>query len=192
MADDNNQYPFAGYKQILGEIFAKVMLKAPCHILDVGIGTGTLAAKLYEAGNIITGIDFSDEMLKIAKAKMPDARLIRHNFTKGLPIEFAETFEKFDFIISTYALHHLTDEEKPVFIEAASKLLAPNGLILIGDVAFATHEMHDECRAGAEDGWDDDEFYIIYENLSKFLGGHLKTNYQQISHCGGLLEVRPQ
>ena len=58
--DENNEYPFAGYKKVLGDVYNRVMQKCPVKVLDIGIGTGTLSRKLYEQGNSITGIDFSE------------------------------------------------------------------------------------------------------------------------------------
>ena len=49
-------------------------------------------------------------MIEIAKQKMPDAVLIQHDFSQGLPPELAG--ETFDYIICTYAIHHLEDAQK--------------------------------------------------------------------------------
>jgi len=186
MIDDDNEYPFAGYKEILGRIYAMIMEQGSCNVLDIGIGTGVLAKKLIDGGNKVTGIDFSQKMLDIAASRVPDAVLIRHDFGDGFPIQLAE--QKFDFIISTYALHHLEDEAKITFIQDAVNFLAPDGKIIIGDIAFETEEAQDACRDDSGDGWDDDEFYFVMETLSP----HLKDfswHYQQISHCGGILTV---
>ena len=50
LSDEENSYPFAGYKEVLGDIFKKVMSKKNAKILDIGFGTGTLTTKLYENG----------------------------------------------------------------------------------------------------------------------------------------------
>ena len=49
-------------------------------------------------------------MTAIAKEKMPQAVLLCHDFSKGIPEEISGL--KFDYIISTYALHHVTDTAK--------------------------------------------------------------------------------
>ena len=41
-------------------------------IIDVGIGTGLLSLKLAEAGCQIFGVDFSKEMIRKAKNKIPN------------------------------------------------------------------------------------------------------------------------
>ena len=42
---------------------------------SVAIGTGVLAARLYQQGCVIFGQDFSTRMLEAASAKMPQAKL---------------------------------------------------------------------------------------------------------------------
>ena len=50
LSDESNTYPFAGYKAVLGRIYEIIMENGPCDVLDIGFGTGTLTAKLYENG----------------------------------------------------------------------------------------------------------------------------------------------
>ncbi|MCL1996455.1 MAG: class I SAM-dependent methyltransferase [Defluviitaleaceae bacterium] len=188
VADEKDDYPFAGYKILMNSIYNEVMNKCPVKVLDIGIGTGTLAYKLNEAGNEITGIDFSDEMLKHARAKIPNARLIPHDFSQGLPNELEG--EKFDFIISTYALHHLSDTEKVELIKILLKHIDHTGVILIGDIGFENKENLDKCRMSCGDDWDDDEFYFVYSEIHDKLSPYCTIKYQQISHCGCILELK--
>ena len=173
----------------MGQIYAEIMAKGPCRVLDVGVGTATLAAKLYRAGHEVVGVDFSEEMLKIAAQKMPGAKLIRHDFAEGLPKELAE--QKFDFIVLTYALHHLEDSAKLEFIKEAMGYLTQGGALIVGDIAFETAEAQDKCREDCgEDGWDNDEIYVVWENLAESLSEICRASYSQISHCGGILTIR--
>lgn len=50
ISDEENTYPFAGYKDVLGNIFQVIMEKQNAIVLDIGFGTGTLTTKLYENG----------------------------------------------------------------------------------------------------------------------------------------------
>lgn len=189
LADENNDYPFAGYKELMDAIYGTIMMKKPAAVLDIGIGTGTLAAKLYQEGNSITGIDFSEEMLKIAAEKMSNALLIQHDFSAGLPQRLDGA--KFDFIISTYALHHLPDEQKADFILSLLCRLKEGGKIIIGDVGFRTRSDLEKCKDSCGDEWDDEEFYFVYSEMNKRLSGKCKTRYYQFSHCSGVAEILP-
>ncbi|NLV77405.1 MAG: class I SAM-dependent methyltransferase, partial [Tissierellia bacterium] len=110
LSEEDNEYPFAGYKDVLGTIYNIVHRKEKAKILDIGFGTGVLTKKLYDDGYEIYGIDFSQRMIAIAKEKMPLAKLFQYDFFKGLPKELENI--QFDYIISTYAMHHLEDEDK--------------------------------------------------------------------------------
>lgn len=114
------------------------------NILDIGFGTGLLTNKLYEDGAKIFGIDFSQEMIKIAQEKMPNAVFIQHDFNNKLPIKL--TSERFDYIISSYAIHHLGNDRKVEFVEELEKLLKSNGKIIIADVAFKTEKDLLDCK----------------------------------------------
>ena len=187
ITDYDNEYPFAGYKKIMNAIYGTIMAKCPCEILDIGIGTGTLSAKLYDGGNNITGVDFSSKMLETAKAKMPNSKLMQFDFTKGLPPELVGS--KFDFIVSTYALHHLTDDEKVAFIKSLLSHTNEAGTIIIGDVSFQSRDDMEKCKEQCGDEWDDDEFYFVFSELKNKLETVCKLSYHQFSYCGGVMEI---
>ncbi|WP_255473050.1 trans-aconitate 2-methyltransferase [Rummeliibacillus sp. SL167] len=94
----------------MNTIYNKVMQKKHSNVLNIGLGTAVLTAKLYEDGHNIDGIDFSPKMIEIAQVKMPQVNLMEWDISKGLPDFFKG--HKYDSIVSTYALHHLIDEEK--------------------------------------------------------------------------------
>lgn len=110
LSEEAGEYPFAGYKKVLSRIYGIIKSGTGKKILDVGFGTGVLSKKLYDEKYLVYGIDFSARMIEIAKQKMPDAVLIQHDFAQGIPSELAG--ETFDYIICTYAIHHLEDAQK--------------------------------------------------------------------------------
>lgn len=185
LSEENNEYPFAGYKEILNRIFNEAMQKEESAILDIGFGTGILTAKLYDHGHLIDGIDFSEEMIVIAQEKMPKARLIQADITNGLPEPIAGS--SYDTIITTYALHHLTDGEKTAFIETLLAHLKPDGKIFIGDIAFRTRADLAQCRLDNIRHWDEDEFYFAYDEFEKSVKGICKSEFHPVSHCGGVI-----
>jgi len=187
ITDNDNEYPFAGYKNIMNAIYGTIMSKGVSKVLDIGVGTGVLAKKLYDGGNDITAVDFSEKMLSIAAAKMPKAKFHEFDFTKGLPAEVLS--QKYDFIVSTYALHHLTDDEKIAFIRAIFCCLNEGGVIIIGDVSFQSREGLERCKELCGDEWDDDEFYFVFSELQQALKDVCKMEYHQFSHCGGVMEI---
>ena len=84
VSDEENTYPFAGYREVLGTVYRIVMEKPQATVLDIGCGTGVLTAKLYEHGCTVYGQDFSSRMMELAAEKMPEAHLFQEDFSQGL------------------------------------------------------------------------------------------------------------
>ncbi len=70
-------------------------------------------------------MDFSEKMLEEAQRKMPKARFHQQDLNQGIPKDFEN--EEFDYIISSYALHHLSNPAKVRLIEELLKLLKKEG-----------------------------------------------------------------
>ena len=134
VSDEENTYPFAGYKDVLGTIYKIIMVKTNAVVLDIGFGTGALTTKLYENGCTIYGQDFSARMIDLASEKMANAHLYQGDFTHGL-VEPLKA-QNYDFIVATYSLHHLTAAQKVSLLRELCDHLNPGGQVLIGDVAF--------------------------------------------------------
>ncbi|MBR2421789.1 MAG: class I SAM-dependent methyltransferase [Oscillospiraceae bacterium] len=184
LSDENGKYPFAGYKTFLNAIYNRILTSSRKTVLDIGFGTGTLTSKLYEHGCIVYGQDFSARMIELAQEKMPKARLFQGDFSKGLAEPLTQ--QKYDAIIATYSLHHLTDLQKVDFINKLLSLLNDCGCIYIGDVAFETRADLEECMADVGDEWDDDEIYFVFDELKAHFPN---MQFEKMSNCAGLLSL---
>lgn len=182
VSEEENTYPFAGYKKTLGLIFQTIMETTNAAVLDIGFGTGALTAKLYEQGCSIYGQDFSSRMIALASEKMPNAHLYQGDFSKGL-VEPLRA-RRYDYIVATYSLHHLTDAQKSVFLCELRGCLKENGKIIIGDVAFETRKDLKRCKLDAGDAWDDDEIYFVADELRKDFPD---LSFTRTSDCAGVL-----
>ena len=182
VSDEENTYPFAGYREVLGTVYRIVMEKPQATVLDIGFGTGVLTAKLYEHGCTIYGQDFSSRMMELAAEKMPEAHLFHGDFSRGLaePLQC----QSYDFIVATYSLHHLTDGQKIDFLRILQSQLNENGRIVIGDVAFETRAELNQCRQKAGSDWDEEEIYFVADELRGFFPGLV---FIRVSHCAGVL-----
>ncbi len=187
VSEENNVYPFAGYKEILNTIFNEVMKKKHSKILDIGFGTGVLTSKLYENGHQVDGLDFSSQMIALAQAKMPNANLLEWDISNGLPPEISDN--KYDAIISTYTLHHLTDEAKLSFISTLVSRLEEDGKLFIGDIAFETREDLEKCRQDHMSDWDSDEFYLVNSEINRSITHIGECSFYPFSHCGGVFVI---
>lgn len=185
ISDEEGSYPFAGYKQIMNAIYNRVLENKCESVLDIGFGTGTLTNKLYSQGCHIWGQDFSEKMIELAKAKMPEASLYQGDFSKGLAEELLR--HRYDAVIATYSLHHLSDAEKLQLIQKVLPLLRDGGWLYIGDVAFETRAELERCRKLAGEEWDDDEIYFVADEWTKTFP---RMKYEKFSFCAGLLSLK--
>ncbi|MFJ5758109.1 class I SAM-dependent methyltransferase [Neobacillus sp. NPDC093182] len=122
---------FAGYEQIL----EGVTKRSTGFVVEFGVGTGNLTKKLLDSGLKVTGIEPSIPMRGIANAKLgTKAKILDGDF-----LHFPE-IRDIDTIVSTYAFHHLTDEEKDEAIAQYGKLLSKGGRIVFADTMFESVE----------------------------------------------------
>ncbi|CAH1212687.1 2-methoxy-6-polyprenyl-1,4-benzoquinol methylase, mitochondrial [Paenibacillus plantiphilus] len=97
--------------------------------LDIGTGTGNLAGRLMDRGALMSGVDQSKEMLRLCQTKYPamDTRL--GNFL-ALPYLGGQ----FHFIVSSFAFHHLTEEQQVLALEEMRRVARSHGRICIADL----------------------------------------------------------
>lgn len=143
---------FEKYDEVLEEIRRKILHHGAKTVVDIGCGTGNLCGEL-STGIEVTGIDQSPEMLARAKEKYPSMKLKLGNF-----LDEPEWEQKADVVVTTYALHSLSKEEKQQAIRNMLTYLKADGKILIADFMFLDSETRTKCREklcgeGREDLW---------------------------------------
>lgn len=132
---------FKSYDKVLDRVFilSKEGLKDNGSVLDIGAGIGKLASKYIEEGIAITALDQSHEMLLKAKSTNPKLTIRVGDFLK-LPFES----NAFDRVVTTYALHHLDEDEKVYALGEMLRVLKDDGMIIIGDMMFKDYEHRNE------------------------------------------------
>ncbi len=186
--DAAGEYPFAGYAALLDQMTEIVHAREGVSVLDLGCGTGALDARLAALGHPVTGLDFSEKMLAQAQKRVPGGRFVRGELGKPLPPELEG--ETFDCILAAYSIHHLPDEEKYAYLRALRAHLAPEGVILLGDVSFPNRAGLEACREAYGDEWDDSEHYLIRDELEAALPG-FDVDCIPISFCADVLILSP-
>jgi tRNA (cmo5U34)-methyltransferase len=104
-------------------------------IVDVGTGTGALAARCLDRAPDATviGIDADPEMLEMARRRLRDrARFIVDTFQRAV-------VPRCDVIVSSFALHHIrTRDAKRKVYRKCRNALTPGGRMLIADYQPST------------------------------------------------------
>ena len=180
-------FPFLGYDDVLTRIVELADPEPNMKILDVGIGTGTLAQRFLGFDCEIWGIDFSSKMLEEAKKKVPEAHLLQVDVRSELPPELKIGFDR---IVSAYTLHHLRLEGKIEAVKRmAEELLEEGGTIIVADISFPTIKAREQARKKLGSMWDDDEYYWAAD---EFRVEGLHVLYEQVSEYGGIYVINPE
>ncbi len=97
--------------------------------LDVGCGTGVLATRLAQAGYQMSGIDPSDGMLDVLRARMPEIEAVQ---ASGTEIPFED--DSFDLVLTVAVMHHIADpgDVRRTLIEMV-RVARPGGRVLVWD-----------------------------------------------------------
>ncbi len=111
------------------ETLQRLPIVARARILDVGCGTGELMSAIQARYRdaVITGVDLSQEMLRVAAEKLGSTGQVVHADAHHLP--FADA--AFDIVTSVSAFHYLHTPDR-VLVEAR-RVLKPGGRLVVTD-----------------------------------------------------------
>lgn len=97
------------------------------NILDLGCGMGHYSNYMYNKGFTVTGIDFSEEMIKIAKKNYKNIEFIVSDICN---LEFLGN-KKYDGIVMAYLIQHLSKSEVKDLFYDLKKYLKTDSKLLI-------------------------------------------------------------
>ena len=156
-------------------------------VLDLGTGTGNLAERFAQADAEIWGLDFSEEMLAKARAKVPNATFLQADLLNELP-----ELPKFERIVSAYVLHEFDLEAKLEILKKSAQNLTKGGSIVVADIAFPNQEVFEQAHERWQEVWDESEHYWIADKaLAACEEVRLEGTYEQVSSCAGVFVFRP-
>ena len=130
-------------------------------VLDIGTGTGRILEVFADRTAKGLGVDLSRQMLGVARARLDDDSLSHCTVRQADIYDLDVEDDSQDVVILHHVLHFLSDSASA--LEAAARVLAPGGTLLIVDFAahlverlrtdhahshlgFADAEMADWCR----------------------------------------------
>jgi ubiquinone/menaquinone biosynthesis C-methylase UbiE len=107
-------------RQFIPPLLDAAEVLAGMRVLDVGSGPGYVAAAAKQRGAVPTGLDFSKQMISIAKRMFPSIEF-HEGDAQNLPFEDSS----FDRVLANFALLHLSDPERAC--AQACRVLKPGG-----------------------------------------------------------------
>ena len=98
-------------------------------VLDLGAGTGLMSSFVLQKhpNSKLTLIDLSEGMLDIAKARFSDNTSIKFIVSDYTQFEYTE---KYDLVISSLSIHHLTDSEKKELFQKLYSIMTPDSIFI--------------------------------------------------------------
>jgi ubiquinone/menaquinone biosynthesis C-methylase UbiE len=130
------------YEEMLDEVAAAVALveKPQPVIIDLGIGTGALAARClrFKPKARLVGIDADADILALARRRLAKKRATKPDFI--LANFFHASLPRCDAIVATLALHHIHQAKtKQHFYAKCFAALRRGGIFANGDCFMAEH-----------------------------------------------------
>ena len=180
---DEARFPFTGYQSALNMVILLAEPQAGMQVLDIGTGTGNLAALLAARGCHLWGTDFSPAMLAAAQDKLPQAKFVLADVRQGWPAALPPVFER---IVSAYTFHHFELAEKVSLLVALASHLAPHGRMVMADVAFADAASRENVRQAVGDDWEDEFYWLADETLPALQQAGLMARFVPVSVCAGV------
>ncbi|CDQ20399.1 putative AdoMet-dependent methyltransferase [Halobacillus karajensis] len=180
---------FKGYEEMLGRL-AELSVSP---VMEFGVGTANLTRKVIDQNKVVLGVEPSSEMRRIAKVKCPEAAIYDGNF-----LEYPEMIAPIRSIISSFAFHHLTADEKVEAINKFYDRLEQDGEVIFIDTIFKD-EAHkfslikDAEKQGFQNLAQDlqEEYYPYLEEIKEmFVKAGFKISFEQLNKYAWLLQAK--
>ena len=152
------------------DILAAAGLAEGMRVIDLGCGSGRLAAALHERGKFsYLGTDIIQSLLDYAKAKAPTYRFLMHR-----ELSIPEPDASADFVSAFSLFTHLLQPETFIYLREAARVLRPRGKVVFSFLEFEDpvhwgmfEQAVEVTRAGKRDHLD---MYLERETIDFWAG----------------------
>jgi 2-polyprenyl-3-methyl-5-hydroxy-6-metoxy-1,4-benzoquinol methylase len=158
------------------------LLSPGASVLDVGCGSGVKSEILEKKGVKVTGIDFSEKMLEIARRRVPDEEFLLVDL-----YDLSEFHRKFDGIFAQAVLLHFPKNDVEEVIRLLIEKLNPGGYFYAAVKERRSGERSEEMVKENDYGYEYERFfsYFTLDEMKKyFLDKELEITYNEITHSG--------
>jgi SAM-dependent methyltransferase len=157
-------------------------LKRDATVLDVGCGAGLKANYLMNKGLAVTGIDFSEKMIALAKRDVPRGSFYVQDMYAigGIP-------ETFDGVFAQAVLLHVPKNKIVGVITSLAAKVNPGGYLYVGVKEKRPYEKEEEVVVENDYGYPYERFFSYYtlpEMKSYFQNAGLEICYESANPSG--------
>jgi ubiquinone/menaquinone biosynthesis C-methylase UbiE len=128
---------FRDVKKENEEILDLLAVQKNHHIVEFGTGTGAFAIQAANSCDKVYAVDVSQTMLDYAKNKAITRGITNITFHHGGFLTYQHQEAPVDFVVTSFALHHLPDFWKAVALPRINRLLKDQGKLFLVDVVYS-------------------------------------------------------
>ena len=127
----NDLQSFGLHRRWKHRVVDMAAVKTGDHALDVCCGTGDIAFTLSSRGAVVTGLDFSEPMLEMARHKSPQSPTLSPRFLHGDAMRLPFADASFNVVTTGYGLRNLSDWQTG--LSEMARVTRPGGRLLVLD-----------------------------------------------------------
>jgi len=163
-------------------------------VLEAGCGTGGNTIWLAESAAGVIGLDLSEGMLAVARARLkaaPHVRLLQHDVVQPWPLPDASV----DVVVVTLVLEHV--EALEPFFEQAARVLVGGGQLHVCELHPARQMLGKRARFSAAPGGPIEHIQAFPHDVSDYVraalaAGFFLTDLHELRDAGAPFEAAPR
>jgi len=140
--------PWVSDEQRIARLVSAARLTGTERVLDIATGPGYIAEAFAKNSREVLGMDLTEAMLAIARARTEEHGVKNISFSTGDAQNLPFDEGQFDVVVCRLALHHLQQPAKVV--SGMSRVCRRDGMVLTEDIYASEHP----ARAAYQDRWE--------------------------------------
>lgn len=124
------------FETVRERVVGQAQLGGTERVVDLGAGTGFISLALAPQAGDVLAVDLSEAMLTMLQTEASAAGQTNVRTQQADLATFDLAAGSVDLVVSSYALHHLVDEDKRRLVAHMHKWLVPGGRVVLADMMF--------------------------------------------------------
>ena len=147
----------------------------PLDILDLGCGDADQIAIVLKTMEVATytGIDLSPQAIEIAEKNLTPLSCLLEFRIGRMEDEINLLEKEYNLVFSSFAIHHLPDQQKKSFIEECFRRTSSNGLFMLIDIKRQPGQTIEQYRSAYAE-WIRSEWHHLNKEEQESIIAHLQ------------------